>query len=130
MDFQKVIQEYNANGAVLFRDCLPEEWVQKVATAIEKVYHTPAKDTKYCSIGGGAITNFRDFANWQNVSELKEVVTESPIPKLVGQLMNSRTVTLFYDQIIVKDPRDLDLTAFHVEMSHYPFVGDQVRTWL
>jgi hypothetical protein len=127
MDVASLRAEYKRNGAVCLRGFLTEEWLTKAADGISGVLTRSSKDTLQQPYVSGTRPDFRDFGNWKTDQGIKEFVFKSPLARTVAELLESQKVTLYYDQILIKDPHDISIAPFHEGMSSYPFDGNQVR---
>ncbi|XP_055343518.1 uncharacterized protein LOC129591750 [Paramacrobiotus metropolitanus] len=136
MDTERIRAEYLRNGVVLLRDFLSPDWLDKVTTAINKLHPEADPDRDQSTTEGeeegakadrslSGSASGRDFGNWQSIPEIKELVSQSPLLKVLADIMASHSLTFYFDQVSVRPAHDRTLTPFHVEMSNYPFVGDQ-----
>ena len=47
---------------------------------------------------------FDDYCNWQRIPELETVIRTSPAAEVASDLMQSNTVQVFHDHVLVKEP--------------------------
>ncbi|OQV22044.1 Selenoprotein O [Hypsibius exemplaris] len=128
IDIASLKKEYERNGAICIRGFLGEEWLAKAADAADAVFKEPSRLVQHSPYRSGNGELLVDYGNWKRQETIREVVFNSPIAKIVAELMASRTVTLYHDKICVKDPGDNQLAPFQEEMSNYPFSGQQACT--
>jgi ectoine hydroxylase-related dioxygenase (phytanoyl-CoA dioxygenase family) len=48
------------------------------------------------------------------------------MPELAARLMGSRSATLLYDQLFVKEPGSVERTPWHQDLPYWPVAGEQV----
>jgi ectoine hydroxylase-related dioxygenase (phytanoyl-CoA dioxygenase family) len=72
-----------------------------------------------------------DFCNWQRIPEYREFVETSPAAAVAGQLMGCKTVRLYHDHLLVKEPKTVAKTPWHQDQPYYNIDGfDNVSMWL
>ncbi len=47
---------------------------------------------------------FDDYCNWQRFAELDSIICSSPAVFAAAQLMQLKTVKVFHDHVLVKEP--------------------------
>jgi ectoine hydroxylase-related dioxygenase (phytanoyl-CoA dioxygenase family) len=112
------------DGAAVIRNVVPPDWIIRMREAIE------------CELGGGSPTAaeygrtagrfYGDFFLWLRNPEFRRFACQSPLPALAAQLMASRRVNLFYDQLFVKEPGSVERTPWHQDLPYWPVTGQQV----
>ncbi|MDE1949789.1 MAG: phytanoyl-CoA dioxygenase family protein [Burkholderiales bacterium] len=74
---------------------------------------------------------FEDFCNWQNIEPYWRFITDSAAPAAAGRLMGCRTVRLYHDHLLVKEPNTRQRTPWHQDQPYYNVVGgDTVSMWI
>ena len=72
-----------------------------------------------------------DFRNWQRIPEYEQVIFESSLGPIAGELMGSQRVRLFHDHLLVKEAGTLDRSPWHQDQPYYCIDGDQtVSFWI
>ena len=85
---------------------------------------SPSADARiYDSKGGGRF--FGDFCNWARFPELEELAFKSPAAAIAARLMRSRTVRLFHDHVLVKEPGADVPTPWHQDAPYYCVKGEK-----
>ena len=73
---------------------------------------------------------FNDYCNWQRISEFQDVIAGSPAAAVAADLMQSETVQLFHDHVLVKEPGTSKPTPWHSDGPYYFVEGRQtVSFW-
>jgi ectoine hydroxylase-related dioxygenase (phytanoyl-CoA dioxygenase family) len=74
---------------------------------------------------------FGDLDLWQRLPRFRRYVFESPAAAIAAAVMRSQSVNLFYDQLLVKEPRTRERTPWHQDQPYWAVDGRQVCTvWL
>lgn len=73
---------------------------------------------------------FDDYCNWKRIPEFVEVVRTSPVAEVAADLMRSRSVQMFHDHVLVKEPGTSMATPWHQDGPYYFVEGAQtVSFW-
>jgi len=73
---------------------------------------------------------FDDYCNWTRIPEFETVIRESRAAEVAAQLMQSKTVQLFHDHVLVKEPGTSKPTPWHSDGPYYFVEGQQcVSFW-
>src|SRR5262249_32910518 len=68
--------------------------------------------------------------HWRRHATFRDFALASPLPAIVAGLLRSRSVALYEDSLLVKEPGTLERTAFHQDMAYFHVSGTQVcTTW-
>ena len=62
---------------------------------------------------------FDDYCNWNRIPEFKKTIFDSEIISAAAQLMQSHTVQLFHDHVLVKEPGTSKNTPWHSDGPYY-----------
>ena len=116
-----MITQYRRDGAVPIRGAFTA-WVEALRAGMEKVLATPSGDARiYDTPGGGRFLN--DYCRWNDVAELKDFVFNSPAAAIAAELMGAKTVRLFHDHVLVKEPGADTATPWHQDAPYYSVEG-------
>ncbi|WP_428334296.1 phytanoyl-CoA dioxygenase family protein [Novosphingobium sp.] len=73
---------------------------------------------------------FDDYCNWNRIAAFEEVIRRSPVGQIAAELMGSRSVQLFHDHVLVKEPGTTKATPWHQDAPYYFVEGAQtVSFW-
>lgn len=68
---------------------------------------------------------FDDYCNWQDIPEFQSVIETSGAAQTAAALMGSKTVQLFHDHVLVKEPGTSMATPWHTDGPYYFVQGRQ-----
>lgn len=127
----ETITDYAHEGAVILRYALDPSEVQRLAEGIE---HNLAHLSPLAGVASKADDPGRfveDFCTWQNNPAYREILFESALPHIAAQLMQSDTVRLYHDHLLVKEPGTRQPTPWHQDQPYYNVSGRQnVSFWI
>ena len=121
--------EFRESGVTLLRGVLCE-WVETLRRGVEKNINAPGPYVRdYRDESGGRF--FGDFCNWRRFPEYREFLFDSPAADIAGELMGSRSVRLFHEHVLVKEPSTDMPTPWHHDQPYYCVDGEQnCSLWL
>jgi ectoine hydroxylase-related dioxygenase (phytanoyl-CoA dioxygenase family) len=118
------IAAFRDDGAVLLRGVFAD-WVETLRMGIERNIAAPSPDVRIYTGAGGKGRFFGDYCNWERIPEYRDFIFNSPAARLGAQLMGSRSVRLFHEHVLVKEP-DADVpTPWHHDQPYYNIDGTQ-----
>jgi ectoine hydroxylase-related dioxygenase (phytanoyl-CoA dioxygenase family) len=120
---------YQRDGVVLVRQAIAPWWVERMNRFAQTQMDTPSRwgnDQPESSGQGGRL--FTDRYLWRTHSDVRAFAFESGVAGLVGQLMGSRTARLYFDHLLIKEPRTLAPTPWHQDIPYWPFQGRQIAS--
>ena len=69
--------------------------------------------------------------HWVNNKNFETFACNSVIPEIVAQVLQSESLWLYEDSVLVKEPNTAEETAFHKDLSYFHVSGEQVCTvWI
>ena len=120
---------YRRDGAVVIRG-LFADWVDTIAAGIDRNMADPGPHAAENLPTGEAGRFFDDYCNWQRIPEFAEVIRGSHAAEVAAALMGSRSVQLFHDHVLVKEPGTSRPTPWHQDSPYYFVEGTQtVSFW-
>lgn len=123
-------EAYARDGVVILRDVMPRAWILRMREAIERVLAAPGDAAvEYARSGSGRYLG--DFFVWMRDPDFRDFALSSPLGRVAAQIMRSKSVTLFYDQLLVKEPMTPEETPWHQDLPYWPLRGtDIVSLWV
>ena len=122
---------YTTDGAVILRGVLDPDEVQLLAEGIE---HNLAHRSPLAAVASQPDDPGRfveDFCTWQTNPAYREILFASALPHIAAQLMQSATVRLYHDHLLVKEPGTRQPTPWHQDQPYYNVSGRQnVSFWI
>jgi ectoine hydroxylase-related dioxygenase (phytanoyl-CoA dioxygenase family) len=118
-----MIEQYRRDGAVPIRGAF-KDWVEVLRCGIERNLANPSSDARiYDTAGGGRF--FNDYCGWSRIPEYKDFIFNSPAAAIAAALMGAKTVRLFHDHVLVKEPGADTPTPWHQDAPYYSVEGPQ-----
>jgi len=73
---------------------------------------------------------FDDYCNWTRIPEFEAAIKASPAAAVAAELMGSKTVQMFHEHVLVKEPGTSKPTPWHQDSPYYFVEGAQtVSFW-
>jgi ectoine hydroxylase-related dioxygenase (phytanoyl-CoA dioxygenase family) len=125
------ISDYRRDGAVCIRQLLSEAEVALLRDGIEANLAQPSPRAIVASRPDDPGRFIEDFCNWQDVPQYGQFASESPLAWVAQRLMQSRSVRLYHDHLLVKEPGTRQKTPWHQDQPYYNIDGMQnVSMWI
>jgi len=112
------IKTYRTDGAVCLRQVLSKDWIdlldpvaRRITVQQEDVGLLPTYPGRYMS---------------RVVPEFRRLVFESPLAEAAGQVMESKEIRFFFDEIFAKQPNSSEETIWHCDRMGWPVTGKMV----
>jgi ectoine hydroxylase-related dioxygenase (phytanoyl-CoA dioxygenase family) len=114
--------DFARDGAVCVRRAFTPEHVALAELAIEQNLAALSPLAKRASSDDdGAFVE--DFCSWQRLPAMERFVRESPAAEIAGELTGSRTIRLYHDHVLVKEPGTRQRTPWHQDQPYYNVDG-------
>jgi ectoine hydroxylase-related dioxygenase (phytanoyl-CoA dioxygenase family) len=124
------VEAFARDGAVVVRGVLTAAEVSDVRAGIDRVLAEPGPLALVASDPADPGAFVEDFCRWDQVPEYGRVIRESALADVAGELMGSRSVRLFHDHTLVKEPGTRQPTPWHQDQPYYNVTGRQnVSVW-
>lgn len=125
------VQAFQRDGAVVVRGLLNAEELGWLTEGIEANLAAPGPMAKVASRPEDPGRFFEDFCNWQRIPAFARFIRRTPLARLAQRLMGSRTVRLYHDHLLVKEPGTRQRTPWHQDQPYYNVEGQQnVSLWI
>jgi ectoine hydroxylase-related dioxygenase (phytanoyl-CoA dioxygenase family) len=114
--------DYAADGAVCVRQAFSPEHLELAEQAIEANLADLSPLGKRASPeNDGAF--IEDFCNWTRIPAMEHFIRESPGAEIAAQITGSKTVRLYHDHLLVKEPGTKQRTPWHQDQPYYNVDG-------
>ena len=122
--------DFQRDGAVCVRGLVDPEQLALAEAAIEANLADLSPRAKRASADrDGAFVE--DFCNWTRLPAMERFIRRSGTAAVAAELMGSRTVRLYHDHVLVKEPGTRQRTPWHQDQPYYNIDGRQnVSMWL
>lgn len=127
----ETVEAYVRDGAVVLRGVLNNDELRTLEAGIE---HNLAHLSPLALVASEPDDPGRfveDFCTWQGNPDYRRILQDSALPHLAAQLMQSRTVRLYHDHLLVKEAGTRQPTPWHQDQPYYNVGGMQnVSFWI
>ena len=128
---ESTITDYQRDGAVVLRGVLSPDQVALLAQGIE---HNLANLSPLALVASQADDPGRfveDFCTWQSNAAYEKIMRTSALPTVAKALMQSESVRIYHDHLLVKEPGTRQPTPWHQDQPYYNVSGRQnVSFWI
>jgi ectoine hydroxylase-related dioxygenase (phytanoyl-CoA dioxygenase family) len=124
------IATYENDGVVCLRGLFDSGWVNLLREGTERCMAAPGP---HAVIGDRTKLGFffGDQDMWWRDETFRRFLFDSPAAQIAAQLMGSRAINFFFDQIIVKEPGTVQRTPWHQDLPYWAVKGSQIcAIWL
>lgn len=122
---------FAADGVIVLRSILSDEWLERLAGAVEYNRTHPSRWSHWYTDEREAVGFWTDYVTWPEVPAYRHTAFESPLPTIARSLMGSQTVRFFHEHVLVKEPGATERTPWHHDQPYYCLDGDQtVSLWV
>lgn len=123
------MESYDRDGVVFARGLFDKAWVDRMAVALDEVVAHPTEYGDAVSMRDQGFSG--DLFLWKQFDEFRDFVYESPAARIAAQLLRSKRVNFFYDQLFVKPIGCHVATPWHQDVTFWPVEGEQLCSiWL
>ena len=127
----ELIDAFRRDGAVCVRQLLSADEVALLREGIDENLAAPSPRAKVASHPGDPGFFIEDFCNWQHNDAYRRVIFDSALPGAAGLLCGSRTIRLYHDHMLTKEPGTRAPTPWHQDQPYYNIEGDlNVSMWI
>ncbi|HEY3811960.1 MAG TPA: phytanoyl-CoA dioxygenase family protein [Caulobacteraceae bacterium] len=118
---------YARDGAVVLRGMLQADWIERMREAVDRAVAAPSSAASEYTEEGAGGRYLGDFFVWRRDPVFRAFELESPLPRVAAQMMDDADeVTLFYDQLLVKEPMTREETPWHQDLPYWPVRGNDI----
>ncbi|WP_411565016.1 phytanoyl-CoA dioxygenase family protein [Rubrivivax sp. A210] len=127
----EAIAAFQRDGAVCLRGLLSADEVAVLARGIDANLAHPSPRALVASRPDDPGHFIEDFCNWQANADYRSVIFESPLAEAAARLMQSRSVRLYHDHMLTKEPGTRQATPWHQDQPYYNVDGRQnISFWI
>ena len=127
----ELIEAFRNDGAVCIRQLLSPAEVQRLRTGIDANLAQPSPRAKVASRADDPGRFIEDFCNWQDNDAYRAVIFGSGLAPAAGLLSGSRSIRLYHDHMLTKEPGTRQRTPWHQDQPYYNVEGRQnVSFWI
>ncbi|HZF33178.1 MAG TPA: phytanoyl-CoA dioxygenase family protein, partial [Candidatus Angelobacter sp.] len=112
------VAAFRADGAVVLRGFFAD-WVETLRAGVARNIASPSSDARVYDGSPGKGRHFGDYCNWDQFPEFRRFIFQSPAARIAARLMGSRSVRLFHEHVLVKEPDSDVPTPWHHDQPYY-----------
>jgi ectoine hydroxylase-related dioxygenase (phytanoyl-CoA dioxygenase family) len=128
---QDMIEAFGNDGAVCIRALFDAREIALLEAGIEANLAHLSPRAKVASNPEDPGRFVEDFCNWQENAHYRRFIFESRLGEVAGRLMRSRSVRLYHDHMLTKEPGTRQPTPWHQDQPYYNIEGRQnVSFWI
>ena len=125
----QMIENYQRDGVVLIKGLFKDQ-VDLLRQGVDKNMERPGPYAAENLKKGEQGRFFDDYCNWNRISEFETAIRASDVAEVAADLMQSTSVQLFHDHVLVKEPGTSKPTPWHSDGPYYFVAGRQtVSFW-
>ena len=126
-----LIDAFARDGAVCLRGLLSPDEVALLRRGIDANIAAPSPRAKVASRPDDPGFFIEDFCCWQGNAAYRRFIFDSPLAAAAARLMQSRTVRLYHDHMLTKEPGTRQRTPWHQDQPYYNVEGRQnISFWI
>jgi ectoine hydroxylase-related dioxygenase (phytanoyl-CoA dioxygenase family) len=126
-----LVAAYQRDGAVCLRGLLDADEIARLRRGIEANLAAPSPRAIVASQPDDPGFFIEDFCNWPDNADYRALACDSPLPQVAALLMRSRSVRLYHDHMLTKEPGTRQKTPWHQDQPYYNVEGHQnVSFWI
>jgi ectoine hydroxylase-related dioxygenase (phytanoyl-CoA dioxygenase family) len=125
------IASFAAEGAVVLRGVLNPQQLAQLERGIEHNLTHLSPLALVASEPDDPGRFVEDFCTWQSNADYRSILCDSALPHVAAQLMQSASVRLYHDHLLVKEAATRQPTPWHQDQPYYNVSGRQnVSFWI
>jgi len=124
-------EAFRRDGVVVVRGLLGPDSLSTLARGVERNLAELSPLGMNATRPGEPGAFIEDFRNWQRIPEYEDVIRNSPLGPVAGELLGADEVRLFHDHLLVKEAGTRDRSPWHQDQPYYCIDGGQtVSFWI
>ncbi len=128
---QSTIQSFQDHGAVVLRGVLNSAQLAQLTRGIDYNLTHLSPLALIASEADDPGRFVEDFCTWQSNPDYRSIFCDTALPTIAAQLMQSQTVRIYHDHLLVKEAATRQATPWHQDQPYYNITGRQnVSFWI
>ena len=127
----EALTAFKRDGVVCLRGAIEPEWLDVIESGIDAALSGASTDLDIVKRKGDQGAFSVSSHAWRRVEAFRRFIFESPIADLAWPFLESKSLVLFYDFLLVKQAHsDSAATPWHQDHAYYPLAGSKViNSW-
>lgn len=127
---QQTIAQFREDGAAVLRGVF-SDWVDILRDGVAANMEDPDPNARVYRGENGGGRFFVDYCNWQRIPQYRDFIFRSPAAQIGAALMDSASVQLFHEHVLVKEAAAGVPTPWHQDMPYYCVEGPKTLSlWI
>lgn len=122
----ETVREYRENGVCVVRNLISPEWIARMGDAVDRILVDPGPSSIEYTPDGKKGRYYGDFFLWRRDPDFNAFMRSEPLVQLAAEFMQPEEIRIFYDQLLVKEPRTQEHTPLHQDLPYWPLRGEQI----
>jgi ectoine hydroxylase-related dioxygenase (phytanoyl-CoA dioxygenase family) len=119
------VDAFQRDGAVCLRKLFEPSEIELLRAGIDANLVSLSPRAKVASRSDDPGCFVEDFCNWRENERYHRFLFETGVAEVAGELMKSRTVRLYHDHMLTKEPGTRQRTPWHQDQPYYNINGRQ-----
>jgi len=115
---QDIIDRFQSDGATVIRGLFDDN-VDMLRAGVAANMDQPGPYASTNEKPGETGLFFDDYCNWTRIPEFRHVIATSAVAQVASALMQSDSVQVFHDHVLVKEPGTSMATPWHQDGPYY-----------
>jgi ectoine hydroxylase-related dioxygenase (phytanoyl-CoA dioxygenase family) len=127
----ETVADFQRDGACCLRGVLTADEVDRLRRGIDANLAAPSPRALVASRSDDPGFFIEDFCNWQHNADYRATAIDTALPEVAARLMQSRSVRLYHDHMLTKQPGTRTATPWHQDQPYYNIDGQQnISFWI
>jgi len=122
---QSQVDEFQHDGVVLLQGVF-NDWIELLREGVGINMNSPGPWGREYLDKNQAGRFFGDYCNWNRIEQYRRFMFDSPAGAIAADLMQSDSVRIFHEHVLVKEPGTDKITPWHHDQPYYCVDGRQV----
>jgi ectoine hydroxylase-related dioxygenase (phytanoyl-CoA dioxygenase family) len=125
------VAAYERDGVVCLRNAHSAAWLAVIEQGIDTALAGGSEDLDIVEKDGDSGRFSYSSQAWQQVAPFRQFIFESRVADLSWPFLDSKSLTLYYDFLLIKEPGTARAaTPWHQDHAYYPLRGsDVINCW-
>lgn len=119
---------FRRDGVVKVERAVDPGWIDRMLAVADRQLVAPGSFVSDDNPGATRNRLFTTRYLWPHDDVVRSFAFESGVAGLVGELLDSSSVRLYFDHTLVKEPHTEAPTPWHQDIPYWPFLGHQIAS--
>jgi ectoine hydroxylase-related dioxygenase (phytanoyl-CoA dioxygenase family) len=127
---EETVRLFRTEGVTVIRNVFAD-WVETLRRGVDENIADPDPTRRIYKGDTGGGDFFVDYCNWRRIPGYRDFIFDSPAADIAATLLNSRTIRLFHEHVLVKFADSGVVTPWHHDLPYYCVEGPKtVSLWI